>query len=200
MLFLLTSNKEAVFIFTRDRPEILSKTLDSIRSLRYLRYVVDDSTKPKNQQRVLELCNCDPNFIFVGRTEFNQFIKQHHIDFPSFDFLLREFGHSEWNLVYARNFALLYAKSLGFEKVLFMDDDILVPNLGLIEELFLSIDNYQFVGANVVGLVDDSILGHIATDLSIVNDRMLSGGFMAYKLAYRQLRDIPCKDLATSFR
>ena len=61
-----------------------------------------------------------------------------------------------------------------------MDDDIQVPNLKLIDDLFHSLKDFQFVGANITGLVDDSALGHIATDLGIFNERMLSGGFMAF--------------------
>src|ERR1035437_8572337 len=174
------TTKEAIFIFTKDRPETLNKTLDSIQHVQYTKFVIDDSVKPENLKSVSQICNEYPNCIYLGKMEFNQFTSSQGIDFPKFDFLLREVGSMEWNLGYARNFALLYSKYLGLEKVLFTDDDIQVPYLKLIEELFQSINNYQFVGANILGLVDDSALGHIATDLGINNERMLSGGFMVF--------------------
>lgn len=174
------TNKEAIFIFTKDRPETLRKTLASVQHIIYPKFVIDDSAMPHNQQTVQELCNYYPKGTYLGKSEFNKFTNRHYITFPQFDFLLREVGSQEWNLGYARNFALLYSKSLGLEKVLFTDDDIQVPNLKLIEELFQSIDDYQFVGANILGLVDDSALGHIATDIGINNERMLSGGFMVF--------------------
>ena len=50
----------------------------------------------------------------------------------------------------------------------------------MIDTLFQSLDDYNFVGANIKGLVDDSVLGHIATDIGVVNEKMLSGGFMLF--------------------
>lgn len=61
-----------------------------------------------------------------------------------------------------------------------MDDDIVVPSLDILYGLFESLKRYHCVGAHISGLVDDSILGHIATDVGIFNERMLSGGFMMF--------------------
>ena len=170
-----------IFIFTKDRPKTLEKTLRSIDSTTYDKYVIDDSVKHTNQKKVIELCKFHSNCNYLGKAEFNQFITTHKIEFPQFDFLLRELGCLEWNLGYARNFALLYSKAIKAEKVLFMDDDIEVQDLNLIELLFKEANNYRFVGAHIMGLVDDSALGHIATGISILNERMLSGGFMVFK-------------------
>jgi hypothetical protein len=174
------SDKEAIFIFTRDRPQVLSKTLNSLQDTIYRKHVIDDSHSISNRKAVRNLCARYPNVIYLGESEFDHFVIKHNINFPEFNFLLRKVGDIEWNLGYARNFALLYAKSKNFEKVLFSDDDIHVPRLKLIDELFQSIKDYQFVGANISGLVDDSILGHIATEIGILNERMLSGGFMIF--------------------
>jgi hypothetical protein len=174
------THKKAIFIFTRDRPQTLDKTLNSIQNVFCTKYVIDDSRTTQNQQSVFQLCRTYSNCVYLGKKAFNQFTSNHQINFPKFDFLLREVGRKEWNLGYARNFALLYSKSLGLEKVLFTDDDIEVPNLTLIEKLFRDINNYRFAGANILGLVDDSILGHIATNIGIMNERMLSGGFLVF--------------------
>jgi hypothetical protein len=75
---------------------------------------------------------------------------------------------------------LLFSKSLSLENVLFMDDDIQISSLDIVEVLFESLEHYKFTGAHIAGLIDDSVLGHIATDLDIHNERMLSGCFIAF--------------------
>jgi len=174
------TNTESIFIFTKDRPLTLSRTLASIQTISYSKYVIDDSVSSENQESVSKLCKQYSNCNYLGKEQFKSFVSENKIEFPKFNFLLREVGSTEWNLGYARNFALLYSKAIHSEKVLFMDDDIQVPNLKLIDDLFQSINDFQFVGANITGLVDDSALGHIATDLEINNERMLSGGFMVF--------------------
>lgn len=174
------TSKEAIFIFTKDRPGTLSKTLDSIRTVPFNKYVIDNSTTSKNQQSVEKQCASFTNCIYLGKKGFNEFTSKHRIKFPKFSFLLKEVGNREWNLGFARNLALLYSKSLCLDKVLFSDDDIHVPNTNLIDDLFEKINDYQFVGANISGLVDDSVVGHIATNIGIMNERMLSGGFMVF--------------------
>lgn len=174
------TNTEAIFIFTRDRPGTLSQTLQSISSTPYPKFIIDDSTHQSNQTKVATLSAEFENCKYLGKNEFQEFCATHKINFPQFSFLLRELGSSEWNLGYARNFALMYAKAARFERVLFTDDDIQVPQLNIIEELFANLSTYKFTGANIEGLVDDSALGHIATSVQVTNERMLSGGFMAF--------------------
>jgi hypothetical protein len=174
------TNKASIFIFTKDRPATLNKTLASIQGISYPKYIIDDSISTENQEEVSKLCEQYSNCHYLGKEQFKRFVNENKIEFPKFSFLLRELGNTEWNLGYARNFALLYSKSIHANKVLFMDDDIQVPDLKLIDDLFQSIKDFHFVGANITGLVDDSVLGHIATDLGIFNERMLSGGFMVF--------------------
>ncbi|MGI8582350.1 MAG: hypothetical protein ACR2KX_09135 [Chitinophagaceae bacterium] len=169
-----------IFIFTRDRPEILRKALTSIQENELPKYVIDDSINSKNQEKVLDLCNGRRNCTYLGKKQFNQFILQNNIVFPKYSFLLREPGNPKWNLGFVRNFALLYSKTIRASRVLFMDDDIEVPNLNLIDELFNALNDYEFVGANIMGLIDDSVIGHIATELGVINERMLSGGFVLF--------------------
>lgn len=174
------TNQPAIFIFTKDRPNTLNKTLTSIIDIEFTKYIVDDSTTSTNQELVSNLCATQSNCFYLGIPEFNNFIILNNIDFPRYAFLLRTMGQKDWNLGYVRNFALLYAKSINRDRVLFMDDDIQVMNSDLISKLFYSLEEYTFAGANIEGLVDDSALGHIATDLEIINERMLSGGFMVF--------------------
>lgn len=171
--------KSGIFIFTRDRPQTLKVTLNSISGTEYQIYVIDDSTNEENQIET-QLLLSGENQHYLGKQAFNEFIHSTKVNTPQFSFLLRLLGNKEWNLGFARNFALLYSKSLSFENVLFMDDDIKVSSLDIVDVLFQGLRTYKFTGAHISGLVDDSVLGHIATGLDIHNERMLSGGFMAF--------------------
>lgn len=172
--------KDAIFIFTKDRPNTLAQTLHPLKTTSYQKFIIDDSANQSSQTEVLNICNSFNDCVYLGNSEFQKFCAKHKITFPEFSFLLRELGSSEWNLGYARNFALLYSKVSRFERVLFTDDDIQVPQVNIIEELFANLNTYKFTGANIEGLVDDSALGHIATSVQVTNQRMLSGGFMAF--------------------
>jgi hypothetical protein len=172
---------EVIILFTKDRPETLRTTIVSLQKTPYKKFVIDDSNNTLNQAAVSELCSQYNDYHYIGKMEFQRFVTQHNISCPKYSFILRELGDINWNLGYARNFALLFSKSASFDKVLFTDDDINVPDINLIQKLFHSLDSFKFAGANINGLIDDSLLGHIATDIGIVNERTLSGGFMAYK-------------------
>ncbi len=174
------NNKAAIFIFTNDRINTLKEKLDSIQNLNYVKYIIDDSITSQNQKSVMELCNQFPICNYIRKEKFNASISQHQIEFPKHAFLLRELGSEAWNLGYSKNFTLLFSKSLGLEKVLFMNDDIKIPNLTLIEELFQSIDKNQNTNAKMFGLVDDSVFGQIDTALGIQNKRLLANGLLVF--------------------
>jgi hypothetical protein len=171
--------ESGIFIFTKDRPDKLKSGLSSVSNIDYQIFVIDDSTMETNRLINRQLLN-KKNQIYLGKDRYNEFLYRHRIDMPGFSFLLRPPGSKDWNLGYARNFALLFSKSLSLENVLFMDDDIQVSSLDVVKILFEALKSFKFTGAHISGLVDDSVLGHIATDLDIHNERMLSGGFMAF--------------------
>ncbi len=175
----IMSEKSGIFIFTRDRPDKLQQVFQSIRDVGHSIVIIDDSVKEVSRAANRKIIK-DTKNTYVGEPEFLEFIKHHNIDLDEYSFLLRHLGNDDWNLGYARNFALVFGKASGFQNVLFMDDDIIVPDLLLIDELFSLLNTYRFTGAHIEGLVDDSVLGHVATGLDIFNERMLSGGFMAF--------------------
>ncbi len=174
------SDKTAIFIFSKDRPDSLRVTLNSIKKISNKIFIIDDSIKKQNQARNKRISYENRNCLYLGRCEFDNFVEGNRINIFRFSFLLRRPGNFDWNLGYMRNFALLYAKKLNLEKVLFMDDDIQVLSLKTILDLFKLKNKYELVGANITGMVDDSILGHIATDLGIHGEKMLSGGFIVF--------------------
>ena len=51
----------------------------------------------------------------------------------------------------------------------------------MIDDLFDLLSEFDFVGAHITGMVDDSIVGHIANELDLNDEeRTLSGGFMVF--------------------
>ncbi|MBK9515406.1 MAG: hypothetical protein IPO05_17750 [Flavobacteriales bacterium] len=158
------NNRCAIFIFTRDAPARIGKCLTGIAASPHRKFVVDDSALPENRRAVAELCQLQ-GYQYLGRKEYAQFLVEEHIAESDFSFLLREPGYPDWNLSYVRNFALLLARSMGRERVWYMDDDIRVPDIGLIDELFSLLTDVSFAGAHVDGMPDQSILGHIAADV-----------------------------------
>lgn len=175
--------KEAIFIFTKDRPDVLTKTLSYINNLAIRKYIIDDSFQEINQAANKKLTSIHSNIFYCGQNEYDEFIRLYNIDTDKFKSILRKVGTSEWNLGYARNFALLFSKAIDVYKALFVDDDIAILDISLIFNTFSLLENYNFVGANIDGMTDDSIIGFISQDLGIINDneRTLSGGFLAFK-------------------
>lgn len=175
------NDKAGIFIFTRDRPDKLEQLFGFIKKSNHNIILIDDSVKEVSHTANRNIIEASKHS-YLGKLEFLKFIKQHNIDISELPFLIRQLGSEDWNLGYARNIALLFGKASDFENTLFMDDDIEVPDLTLIDELFELLEEYHFTGAHISGLIDDSVLGHVATDLDIFNERMISGGFMAFNL------------------
>jgi hypothetical protein len=173
------AQKLGIFIFTRDRPDRLSSGLDFLQNVDHRIIIIDDSVEARSRAKNREIVESFGQW-YIGQIEFIEFIRWHQIDLRIYSFLLRQLGNKSWNLGYARNFALIIGKANDFDGILFMDDDIEVPDLLLIDELFSLLKKHLFTGAHISGLVDDSVLGHVATDLDVFNERMLSGGFMAF--------------------
>lgn len=172
-------DKQAIFIFTKDRPDLLSNTLKTLENIQMPVYLIDDSNDTEYCETNKRLLS--ENQFYLGQNEFNQFLIANMINADKYSFVLRTPGTKSWNLGFMRNFGLIYSKYQKFDRVLFMDDDINVPNLDIIHSTLQNLDRYKLCGVEITGLVDDSIAGHIATGLDVHNIRTLSGGFMAFR-------------------
>jgi hypothetical protein len=173
---------EAIFIFTKDRPDVLKKTLDSIADLSIRKYVMDDSFQEMNQIHNKELTAIFCDVLYNGKHEYDYFVKSKNIIVEKYRFILRQIGNSEWNLGYSRNFALLFSKAIGIDKALFIDDDITVHNINLVSSSFKLLEKYDFVGANITGIDDDSIIGHIQMNwvlLIMMRERYQEGFYLS---------------------
>src|SRR5688572_25483427 len=100
---------EAIFLFTKNRPDTLNKTLVSISTSLLPIYIIDDSTTHNHQSEVLDICNNFKNCNYLGKLAFEKFLSTYKISLDKYKFLLGNLGSQYWNLGFARNFALLFA-------------------------------------------------------------------------------------------
>lgn len=182
----LSVRDDAIYVFTRDRPEVLFASLNSISAWDTRKHIIDDSCEKVNQLANAQLASEFAGVLYVGNAEYQNFRASLNIEASDLHLLLRSLGKREWNLGYARNLALLLAKVNGVKRALFLDDDIEVPDILTIKDTFNALDEYDFVGARIEGMPDNSIVGHIANELGVidVDERMLSGGFLAFNPSY----------------
>jgi len=123
-----------------------------------------------------------PNANYYGKSEFIESAILHNLESQKYNSIYKQLGDAEWNLGYARNYALFLSKIHNAYKVLFMDDDIVIPKEEIINNSFSLLEQFDFVGTNIGGMIDDSILGHISNDIGFkdTDERNMSGGFLAF--------------------
>lgn len=173
------ADKNGIFIFTKNREKLLKKATIALAPLGYSILVVDDT--PNDAVRANISAHCKENRIsYHGKEGQEDLIKKLRESQLKWDGYLKVLGDGKWNLGYARNHALLLAARHGIENILFIDDDITI-NEQLVKDLFAALRHYDIVGSRVTGMPDDSILGHIASKIGIVQTRLYSGGCLAFK-------------------
>jgi len=172
---------QAIFIFTKDRVHTFKLTFERVRDFPYPLFVIDDSVDKNNRRVVEETISGRDETFYCNNESYQLFLRQKQVICTSVDLLCGQLGNFDWNLGLARNYALMIAQSGRFEKVLFMDDDIIVHDRTLPDRAFKLLDHHLVVGAHITGLTDNSITGHIASAFSISTAVMVSGGFMAFK-------------------
>ncbi len=169
--------KYCIYIFTNNRPKQLERLLEEMLDFHYEYdvFVIDDSysTEIVNENQIL---TNKYNFAkYLGKKSYLEFYNKQ--DNPQEKDVL---GTKNWNLGIARNYALDYAINYGYDKILFIDDDISGIEVGLIVNGFKKLTKDTFVSCNIKGLEDNSIVGHIASKVGILDNgpKMLSGGFL----------------------
>jgi hypothetical protein len=80
---------DAVYVFTRDRPDLLYTSLDAIADLDARKYVVDDSCEKVNQLSNAQLTSERAGILYVGNAEYTDFRASLNTEGPAFDMLLR---------------------------------------------------------------------------------------------------------------
>jgi hypothetical protein len=178
----MSNHKKIIFVFTKDRPKVFGETLSQLKNFDDSVIIIDDSFYESNQKSNRELLKHVPNAIYYGKNEFNESEITHNLMSNGFNSIYRQLGNEEWNLGYARNYALFLSKIYNANKALFIDDDIVIPKEEIIINSFKLLERFNFVGATIGGMIDDSLLGYISNELGLIDtyERTLSGGFLAF--------------------
>lgn len=172
-------SNEVIVLITKDRPFTLEKTLDQLGNMGTNTIIIDDSTTDVTYEFVSNRYK-RRNITYHGRGEQNALLlKYKNLKLKNF---IKPLGTKDWNLGFVRNYALVVAKSLGYEKVLFMDDDIIVRQPECVDQIFVKASSYDFVGARITGMADDSAVGHVMRACDGEFFEFLSGGFLAFNI------------------
>ena len=78
-----------------------------------------------------------------------------------------------------RNIGLLVARMAGWERVIFLDDDIAVPDPNDLRRAAALLDDYDTVGLSLAGYPDNSVVCHAHRITSGNQDTFVGGGAMA---------------------
>lgn len=166
-----------IYIFTCNRPIELERLLNELCSIKreYRIYIIDDSSKRDSIEENRRITKKYTNTTYLGKTQYKEFYKMNGSSQNC-----QMLGDETWNLGIARNFALDYSNFRKYVKVLFIDDDISGINETILDNGFLTLTKNCFVSCVLKGLEDDSIVGHIAKEVGVIDNelRMLSGGFL----------------------
>lgn len=172
-------SNEVIVLITKDRPSTLEKTLEQLGNGDTNTIIMDDSITDVTYKLVSDRYK-RRNITYHGKSEQNALLlKYKNLKLKSF---IKPLGMKDWNLGFVRNYALIVAKSFGYEKVLFMDDDIIVRHLECVEQIFVKASSYDFVGARITGMADDSVVGHVMRVCDGEFFEFLSGGFLAFNI------------------
>jgi hypothetical protein len=176
----MVEHKNGIFIFTKNRETVVANAIRNLVRCQQPIFVIDDSTSDGVRYRVAALCK-QSGVYYHGLVEQAQLLKAiSNIADVSF---MKVLGDGQWNLGYARNHAILLAFRAGLDKMLLLDDDITIDNLEFLNKIFSSLDHHDVVGSQIIGMPDDSILGHIASKVKIEHKRLYSGGCLACKVS-----------------
>jgi glycosyltransferase involved in cell wall biosynthesis len=176
------NKQKCITLFTKNRPEILSKTLPQLTNADLSVIVLDDSTNTETKRIVDNIAKKWNNIYYHGRPEQKELLQKFTKLVSDLDYFIKPLGTNGWTLGYVRNYAIILAKTLDFERVLFMDDDIIIKDVNIIKEMMKLLDNADFVGAKISGMPDDSVVGYIMRELGMKPYEFLSGGFLAFNL------------------
>ena len=175
------SSKYGIIVFTRDRPESLKLTINDISGKHNQIIILDDSRIEHNRIRNEQLQFEFSNIFYHGPQQQMKLIQDIGRDLCIDSPFLRPLGTEGWNLGYCRNWALILCAVEGFERVVFLDDDIRLTEAGNIDHQLILLSDYDFVGSKIMGMPDESFIGHLFREIGIEFEGLPSGGFLAFK-------------------
>jgi len=80
---------------------------------------------------------------------------------------------------FKRNLGLLIASMAGWERILFLDDDIVLPRLADLGAAAGLLDEHSVVGLANAGMPDNSVVCHALRDIGVAQDTFIGGGALA---------------------
>lgn len=168
-----------LIVFSKDRPDRLLQTLSYLNGLSYPIYLIDDSMESINREVICKLCN-DLNIKYHGQYEQKEIINS--IGSMSITDFTGVLGQQKWNLGLNRNYAIIYSLFLGYDKVIFMDDDVICDHR-IIDDIITNLEIYPFVGSEITNMPDHSIIGHIYRACGNLLPQYVSGTFLGIDLS-----------------
>lgn len=82
-----------------------------------------------------------------------------------------------------RNIGLLLAAALGWQRIVFLDDDILVPEIADLRDAVQLLDHYTSVGLWIDGYPDNSVVCHAFRETGGDQATFIGGGALAVRSA-----------------
>lgn len=186
MCFLISRMKsirestKAIIIFTCDQSASLDDTLDSLVPIDIPIIILDDSDRQTTKHFVVNKFSQYSSIYYHSLTHQEDWAKR--ISKPEFYLFVAELGQNWWTLGYNRNYSLLLSAALSFEKILWIDDDISVRDC-MINRTFSNLEEADFAGADITGMPDNSVVGHMRSQFELdPNVFLLSGGFLGINM------------------
>lgn len=97
-------------------------------------------------------------------------------DFATDDILRRSRFHRPVDTSLKRNLGLLMASLAGWKRILFLDDDIKLPDPGDLRAAAGLLDAHSVVGLANSGMPDNSVVCHALRDVGVRQDVFIGGG------------------------
>lgn len=164
-----------ITVFTKDRLDRSERTFSHWKNSPYPVVVVDDSYFETNRSGNLALAH-ENGLVYHGPCEQKKFFSQ--IDIPELLGFTGRLGNGSWNLGNNRNYALNLAIATGHKFVIFSDDDVIVDRNTLLQ-VGMQLQFRPFVGAQISGMPDHSIIGHLYRQAGrIIQPQYTSGTFL----------------------
>jgi hypothetical protein len=89
--------------------------------------------------------------------------------------------HQFGDISVKRNLGLLIARAAGWQRILFLDDDIDLPDPNELDAVAAVADRFDAVGLNNVGFEDNSVVCHALRYIGGKQDTFVGGGAMAVR-------------------
>lgn len=170
--------ESVVFVFTKNRIDRLNLTLPRLPAEDHDFIIIDDSSSIKIRKQVKKLCN-QFGLIYHGPREQKKFFSE--VNSPLTKYFTTTLGKNNWSLGYNRNYAILYSNHLKKNKIIFMDDDVIIHKPADIRITFDGLRYSSFVGANIDLMPDDSVLGHVyRVGNRTLEPRYISGTYLGF--------------------